>query len=231
MAKVFLDPGHGGKDPGAVGQGLQEKDIALSVTLKVGQILKNHGVDVYYSRTTDKYVELSDRARMANNLNTDIFISIHCNSFNGSAKGVETYSYPGSTTGAKLAGSIQNSIIADKVYTLNRGTKTANFAVLRQTTMVATLVETAFIDNVEDANILRNRQNDLAIAISKGILGYLGIKYNGGNKVSEHWGAVIKRELESHGVVIHEERFNDNITRAESMALALQVIKAIKGIK
>ncbi|KNF10048.1 N-acetylmuramoyl-L-alanine amidase [Gottschalkia purinilytica] len=177
MAKVFLDAGHGGKDPGAVGQGLQEKDIALSVTLKIGQVLKDHGVSVYYARTTDVFLELSDRARMANNLNTDLFISIHCNAFNGSAKGVETYSYPGSTTGARLASSIQNSIIADKVYTLNRGTKTANFAVLRETNMNAALVETAFIDNAEDANILRNRQDDLAKAISKGILSYLGIPY------------------------------------------------------
>ena len=82
-------------------------------------------------------------------------------------KGVETYSYPGSTTGANLSKSIQNSIIASGAYTVNRGTKTADFAVLRLTNMPAALVELAFITNAQDADILRNRQNDLAVAVSK----------------------------------------------------------------
>ncbi|CAK7061672.1 N-acetylmuramoyl-L-alanine amidase [Tissierella sp.] len=181
MAKVFLDAGHGGKDPGALGNGLQEKDIALSVTLKVGNILANHGVTVGYSRTTDVFLELADRATRANNFGANVFVSVHCNAFSDiSAKGVETYSYPGSTTGANLSKSIQNSIIASGAYTVNRGTKTADFAVLRLTNMPAALVELAFITNAQDADILRNRQNDLAVAVSKGILNYLGIPYQGG---------------------------------------------------
>ncbi|WP_406242297.1 N-acetylmuramoyl-L-alanine amidase [Tissierella carlieri] len=181
MAKVFLDAGHGGKDPGALGNGLQEKDIALSVTLKVGNILANHGVTVGYSRTTDIFLELADRATRANNFGANVFVSVHCNAFSDtSAKGVETYSYPGSTTGANLSKSIQNSIIASGVYTVNRGTKTADFAVLRLTNMPAALAELAFITNAQDADILRNRQNDLAVAVSKGILNYLGIPYQGG---------------------------------------------------
>ena len=103
MAKVFLDAGHGGKDPGALGNGLKEKDINLSVTLKVGNILKNHGVNVGYSRTTDVFLELADRASKANNFGADVFVSIHCNAFDDpSAKGVETYSYPGSTIWSKI---------------------------------------------------------------------------------------------------------------------------------
>ncbi len=181
MTKVFLDAGHGGKDPGALGNGLKEKDIALSVTLKIGNILKNHGIDVRYSRTTDVFVELADRAAKANNAGANVFVSIHCNSFDdSSAKGVETYSYPGSTTGAKLSKAIQDSIISSGVYTVNRGIKTANFAVLRLTNMPAALVELAFITNSQDANILKNRQDDLAVAISKGILNNLGIPYKGG---------------------------------------------------
>jgi N-acetylmuramoyl-L-alanine amidase len=181
MAKVFLDAGHGGKDPGALGNGLQEKDIALSVTLKVGNILANHGVTVGYSRTTDVFLELADRATRANNFGANVFVSVHCNAFSDiSAKGVETYSYPGSTTGANLSKSIQNSIIASGAYTVNRGTKTADFAILRLTNMPAALVELAFITNAQDADILRNRQNDLAVAVSKGILNYLGIPYQGG---------------------------------------------------
>lgn len=181
MARVFLDAGHGGHDPGAVGNGMQEKAIALSVTLKIGNILKNHGIDVRYARTTDVFVELADRASRANSAQADKFISIHCNSFgDSSAKGVETYSYPGSSTGASLSKAIQDKIIASGAYTVNRGCKTANFAVLRLTNMPAALVELGFISNSQDANILRNRQDDLAVAVSKGILSNLGIPYNGG---------------------------------------------------
>lgn len=176
--KVWLDAGHGGKDPGALGNGVKEKDITLSVTLKVGEILKQHGITVGYSRTTDVFLELADRAKKANDFKADVFVSIHCNAFNNSsAKGVETYSHIGSVKGSRLAQSIQNSILSSKLYTVNRGTKTANFAVLRLTNMPAALVEMAFITNAEDANILKNRQEDLATAISKGILSYLGISY------------------------------------------------------
>lgn len=180
MARVFLDAGHGGGDPGALGNGLREKDINLSVALKVGNILKNHGVDVRYSRTTDVFLELADRASRANNTGANVFVSIHCNAFSDtSAKGVETYSYPGGT-GTNLSKAIHNSIISSGVYTANRGTKTANFAVLRLTNMPAALVELAFITNAQDANILKNRQDDLALAVAKGILSNLGIPYNPG---------------------------------------------------
>ena len=178
MTKVFLDAGHGGKDPGALGNGLREKDINLSVALKIGNILKNHGVNVGYSRTTDVFVELQDRATMANNFGADVFVSIHCNAFHdSSAQGVETYSYPGSMSGRNLAKAIQDSIIASGVYTVNRGIKTANFAVLRLTNMPAALVELAFITNPQDADILRNRQDDLALAVARGILNNFGIPY------------------------------------------------------
>ncbi|MBW4860673.1 MAG: N-acetylmuramoyl-L-alanine amidase, partial [Clostridiaceae bacterium] len=177
--KVMLDPGHGGKDPGAQGNGLNEKDIVLSIALKTGEILKKHNIDVKYSRTTDVFVELADRASMANNANSDVFVSFHCNSFtDGSAKGTETYHYPGSTEGAKLAKAIQDSIIKNGVYNRDRGVKEEDFAVLRLTKMPAALVETAFIKNSQDANILKNRQDEMAKAIAMGILDYLEIPYN-----------------------------------------------------
>lgn len=180
MTKVFLDAGHGGKDLGALGNGLREKDIALSVALKIGNILEEHGVTVDYSRTADVFLELADRAARANSFSAHVFVSIHCNAFTDTwAKGVETYSYPRSTAGSSLSKSIQNSIIASEVYTINRGTKTADFVVLRFTNMPAALVELAFITNVQDAVILSNRQDDLAVAVSKGILDYLGVSYQG----------------------------------------------------
>lgn len=178
MHKVWLDAGHGGNDPGAIGNGIKEKDITLSITKKVGNELKRHNIKVGYTRTIDKTVELNKRGQLANNFNADVFVSIHTNAFSdGSAKGVETYSFPGSSNGTKLAQYIHDEIIKAKLYTKNRGTKTANFAVLRQTKMPAALVETAFITNKEDVQLLKNKQDEFAIAITKGILKYLGIKY------------------------------------------------------
>lgn len=178
MAKVFIDPGHGGKDPGAVGNNIQEKNIVLSVSLKVGEILKRHKVNVVYSRTTDVFVELANRATMANKAKADVFVSIHCNSFtNTAAQGLETFNYPNSSKGAILAKCIQDVLLKDKLYTKNRGVKTANFAVLRVSNMPAALVEMAFISNKEDSDILKTKQDELALAIAKGILSYLGIKY------------------------------------------------------
>ena len=178
MPKVFLDAGHGGKDPGAVGNGMQEKNITLPVTLEVGKILERHGITVGYSRKTDVYVSLEDRANKANNFGADIFVSIHCNAFEkNSAHGVETYSHIGSTKGAKLAKAIHNEIIKAKLYTRNRGTKTANFYVLRKTIAPAVLIELAFITNKDDAKLLKTKQREFALAIAKGILSYFGIKY------------------------------------------------------
>ena len=181
--KVWLDAGHGGKDPGALGNSLREKDITLAITKKVGNELKRHGVKVGYTRTTDKTVALNRRGPLANNFNADIFVSIHTNAFTSSkAQGVEVFSYPGSSNGAKLSRAILSSVLSAKLYTKNRGTKTANFAVLRQTKMPAALVEMAFITNSQDAVLLKNRQNDFAEAIAKGILNYLGIKYEAKSK-------------------------------------------------
>lgn len=178
MSIVFLDPGHGGKDPGAIGHGLKEKDITLDIGLKVGEILKRHNVEVVYSRTTDVFIELADRANMANKSNVDIFVSIHVNSFtNSNARGVETFSHIGSTKGAVLAKDIQDQLVLDKIFTVDRGTKTANFAVLRLTKMPAALVELGFISNYYDAEILRNKQSEMAESVAKGILKNLGIKY------------------------------------------------------
>lgn len=183
MASVTLDFGHGGKDPGATGNGLREKDITLNVGLEVGEILERHKVKVVYTRNTDKFIDLAPRANIANKANTDIFVSIHTNAFGqASAKGIETFSYPGSTKGAALAKDIHNEVLATKNYTVNRGLKTANFAVLRLSKMPAALIELGFITNRDDANLLRTKQSEFALAIAKGILKNLGIKYVEENK-------------------------------------------------
>tara|TARA_R110002124_G_scaffold138576_6_gene302085 strand:+ start:14747 stop:15868 length:1122 start_codon:yes stop_codon:yes gene_type:complete len=89
---VVLDAGHGGKDPGNRGNGFKEKDIVLDVTLQVGKILENTpGFEVLYTRTTDVFIELDERAPVANKVDADVFVSIHCNSHHTQAYGAETF--------------------------------------------------------------------------------------------------------------------------------------------
>ncbi|MDO4728269.1 MAG: N-acetylmuramoyl-L-alanine amidase [Bacteroidota bacterium] len=93
--KVVLDAGHGGKDPGAVAHQLKEKDVTLSVVLKVGQLLSKYkDVEVIYTRKTDKTLELDQRPKIANKSKANVFVSVHCNSVenrNNAAKGTETF--------------------------------------------------------------------------------------------------------------------------------------------
>ncbi|MDK2562615.1 N-acetylmuramoyl-L-alanine amidase [Romboutsia sedimentorum] len=174
--KVFIDPGHGGKDSGAIGvNNLLEKTINLQVAKKVDSLLKKQGLDVKLSRDSDIFLSLNDRTTIANNWKADCFVSIHCNAFDGIAKGIETFAYKSNTS--DLATKVHHQVLNTGAYTLNRGVKTASFYVLRNTAMRACLIELAFIDNVEDSKILTQRQDDLALGIAKGVCEYLGIEY------------------------------------------------------
>ena len=89
---VVLDAGHGGHDPGNLGNGYKEKDIALNIVLKVGEELeKNDSFKVIYTRKKDEFIELRDRAKVANKADADLFVSVHCNSHSSQAKGTETF--------------------------------------------------------------------------------------------------------------------------------------------
>ena len=91
--KVVLDAGHGGKDPGAVKNGVKEKDVVLAVTLKVGKLLENYkDIEIGYTRKTDVFIELDQRPKLANKEKANIFVSIHCNSVdNPRPLGTETF--------------------------------------------------------------------------------------------------------------------------------------------
>lgn len=178
MAKVTIDPGHGGNDPGAVGNSIRECDINLPVALKAGKILENHGVSVQYTRISDTTVSLQQRTDMANKWRADVFVSIHCNSASLTAYGIETFAYQ--PTYRKLADSVHHELMLDdSLYYCNRGVKFADFHVLRETNMAACLVETAFISNYRDSQLLVMKQDEYAVAIAKGVLGYLGIAWHG----------------------------------------------------
>ena len=172
--KVFIDAGHGGTDPGAVGNGLNEKDVVLNIAKKLGALLNGRGISIKYSRTTDTYVSLEERARLANAWGADLFVSIHANSATSSVRGTECYTHPTANTATKtLSGNVSRAI-ASKFGISNRGHKEANFAVLRLSNMPAILVETAFISNSSDANLLNTRQDDFASVIFNEIYNYFG---------------------------------------------------------
>ena len=176
---VVLDPGHGGSDPGAVGpNGLKEAHVNLAVALKVAEKLRKAGVEVKLTRTSDVFVDLQPRCDIANSSGTDYFVSIHCNSAGTpEAKGTETYCYKFGGQGEVLAKAIQAELIA-ATSRANRGVKTANYYVLRNTNMPAVLVELAFISNADEERLLRSAefQEKCAAAIARGIGKVIGVK-------------------------------------------------------
>lgn len=178
--KYLLDYGHGGNDPGAIGiDNLKEKDIVKEIGKRVKYHLERHNQTVIESRLNDETVSLRERSNKANNNNVDLCISIHCNAFSdSSAQGVEIFYYQGSTRGKQLASSILNKITKAKLYTKNRGLKTDNLHMTRETKMPSVLIELGFITNVTDKNLIINNKENFAIAIAKGILNYYGMTYN-----------------------------------------------------
>ena len=176
MKKIVIDAGHGGSDSGAVGNNLFEKNLTLEISRKVRDYIESvSNVKVMMTRDTDVFVSLSGRASYANRQNPDAFISIHINSASSaSATGYETFHYPSSTKGRKFAQAVHPKV--SKYWRADRGIKTANFAVLRQTNAPAILLELGFIVNKSDMDILRRNMDNIAKDIAEGILDYLGVK-------------------------------------------------------
>ncbi|HEY3375704.1 MAG TPA: N-acetylmuramoyl-L-alanine amidase [Candidatus Aquicultor sp.] len=184
---IAIDPGHGGYDSGAVAAstGLKEKEINLAVALRVRDLLVAKGYQVVLTRSTDTYIGLSERAACANNALADLFISIHHNSnATETAMGTAVYSFPGSQQGAVLAKMIQQELVKEfgwaGVAGKDDGQLTANFAVLRQTVMTASLCESAYMSNPSEAALLMTnefRQKE-AQGISDGIAKYVDTYLN-----------------------------------------------------
>ncbi|XQY93083.1 N-acetylmuramoyl-L-alanine amidase family protein [Metabacillus sp. HB246100] len=162
MFKLYLDPGHGGKDPGAVGNGLEEKELVLDIALRIRNMLINEykDVEVKMSRTKDVDKSLTERTNEANAYGADFYLSLHINAFNGSANGYEDYIHDSLSDSSSTA--TYRAILHEEVTKLNdlrnRGKKKANFHVLRETNMSALLTENGFIDNGSDANKLKSAQ-------------------------------------------------------------------------
>lgn len=179
--KAFLNPGHspnGRPDPGACNEelDLRECDIAKSIADRVQNYLELAGVEVVENLQSNNLDGddpdqpcICDRANASG---ADIVISIHCNSFGGPARGTETLIYGAGGEGEKLARCIQSQIV-DALGTADRGIKERpGLAVLRETTMPAVLVETAFISDPNDAELLKTKQDEFARAIARGVTDY-----------------------------------------------------------
>ena len=194
---VYLDAGHGGYDPGASYFGISEKSLTLAIQSRVKAKLEAEGYQVVTTRTSDTYVDLTDRSRAANASESDIFVSIHINASGSSAaQGIETYyyqpyaEYPSRINAAyhanptrlsmsdTLANAIQSSLI-NATGAQNQGVKRQTFAVLRETTAPAVLLELGFLSNPQEAARLNTSayQETLANAIVAGIKRYYSI-YN-----------------------------------------------------
>lgn len=184
MKKVCIDFGHGGNDPGAGSNGLREKDLTLKIGKKVVSKLGKYDVEVITTRTTDKYLSLSERANIANRNKADLFVSVHINS--GGGTGFESFIYNGKVSGN--TGKLQNALhknIMSQLNVTDRGKKRANFAVVRETTMPAVLTENLFIDG--DNKLLKQDLilDKIAQGHVDGIVEYLGLKKPSNTKPSK----------------------------------------------
>lgn len=173
MKKIIIDPGHGGDDDGASYGFVDEDDTNLSISNLIYLMLQLQGFHVDLTRDKDEKVELSERVSMANHINADAFISIHCDAFhNTTVSGMSVHIAPkASETSNKLAHNILDQM-AWKFPDHNlRGVKKSNFYVVRNTIMPAVLVECEFLSNPETKDFLKEPENQysMAEAITKGV--------------------------------------------------------------
>jgi N-acetylmuramoyl-L-alanine amidase len=174
VGKIIIDPGHGGKDNGAVWGYAEEDDINLIVSFLLRCELRNNYHDhIVMSREKDEFVDLSDRVLLANFNHADLFVSIHCDAYhNTTTKGISTHIHPDAEEDTlEIATDIQEALIDEFPDHVNRGIRFSNFYVLRKTQMPAVLIECEFLSNPDMRRFLREPENQLALAqaIAKGI--------------------------------------------------------------
>ena len=173
---IILDAGHGGKDPGANNGDAVEKDITLAIARMTEEILKDSGYKVKMIRDDDSFIELTERPEIANRRNAKVYVSIHCNSSeDGEGKGIETfYTEQKGESNQELAEQIHIELIKHTEAS-DRGVKTADYTVLVKTDMPAVLIETGFLTNLTERELLTENsyQEKVAHGIAEGIIEYL----------------------------------------------------------
>ena len=185
---IVIDPGHGGKDTGAIGtNSIQEKDVSLSIAkeiIRLNETLLNNEFDMYSTRYMDTLISLSDRSRLAESLKADVFVSLHCNASNTSAKGMDIYVHNTNDEEVLIKKSIGMglSILEESTLKLDfkkRAVRFANFQVLRENIEIrpAILIEMGFISSTDEADYFLKPKNirAMALAILMGLYNYLNV--------------------------------------------------------
>jgi N-acetylmuramoyl-L-alanine amidase len=177
MPSICIDPGHGGTDTGAVGNGLLESHTVLAIGLRVRELLRPH-MDVVMTRDTDEFIPLKERCRIANDAGVDVYVSIHLNSAsNTSASGHEFFT-SGTPQSRELANAIGYRHAKAFPEQENRGIKLGdNLYVLKHTRMPAALTEQAFLSNNAECEFAakESTQEGFAQAICDGVLDYFNM--------------------------------------------------------
>ncbi|HYE31778.1 MAG TPA: N-acetylmuramoyl-L-alanine amidase [Methylomirabilota bacterium] len=190
---IGISAGHGGRDPGYVGGNTTEKEQTLLLAKELRTVLQNAGLNVFMTRSDDRYFPPEEKAEMAGRAKVDLFINLHFNQASPLIKGVETYALPPagipSTAGehsskvdpgnaydhrnALLAYQIHKAVV-DRFDVVDRGVRRARFIVLREAKMPAVLLEAGFLSNREEAARIRDpkHRKELALAIHDGIMAY-----------------------------------------------------------
>jgi N-acetylmuramoyl-L-alanine amidase len=226
MSKVFIDPGHGGRDNGAVSYGFVEKNINLFVANHLRELLIDSNINVEMSRDRDMDISLMARCNMANESDADIFISVHHNAGEGDGWEIIHSMMSGKKEQSfKLAQYIGDEFTKigqnprkTSIYSRESMNYPGNdyFTVLRYSNMPCIITEFAFIDSND--RFIIDTEEELkkeAEAIFTGICNYFGIKDNGNQ---EHWAEKYFIYLNKIGVKIHEKRYDDYLTRGELFA-------------
>lgn len=180
LKKVYIDLGHGGKDPGAVGIGLYEKNVVLNLGKRARDILEKEyeGAEVKLSRETDIFLTLSERTAAANKWGADVLVSIHTNSATSAADGFESYVYKNVSTKTKAFQNVLHRAVLKRINMDDRGQKTGNLHMVRESHMPAVLTECGFISNKSDLAKMKSNSwlDDTARGHAEGIAEFLGLK-------------------------------------------------------
>ena len=172
--KIVIDAGHGGYDAGAIYSGVEEKNLTLSMTKQLKEILRNSKVDVVETRKDDQFISLDERVNITRKTQPDLFVSVHCNALQSSSdiKGIETYYF--TPQSRALAHVLQKKLLQ---YTKapDRQVRKARFVVIRETTIPSVLLETGFLSSPSERSKLLDKDYQALIvkAIAEGILEYL----------------------------------------------------------
>ena len=235
MAKIGIDPGHGGSDPGALAvNGLQEKEVTLAVSLVLQQLLQAAGVEVIMSRTGDQDVSLADRVALFNRENVDLIMSIHVNSAGTPEPNyISTFILAAGGQAEKIALLLQPQLVAATGWP-DGGVREANFYILRETDAPAVLAEMGFISNPATADILATQagQQTLARAIFRGLALYLDLQLSEPRDIQGHWAEAAIRQVMAAGVMggypDGSFRPDQAATRAELAAALARVLQKLE---